>query len=575
LKKEIIILLAILVLPIIGFIATTSAQETITDLIALSPNKLNFYCKEGELSVTQKISLIGISDESTTVKFIPTDLYDNSSSNFLSFEPITLVTDFTRDSNPRRVSITLDVSDAKAGTYQGSIIVLASTPSKFNTTSIEVIAQITSEKPIISISQTATILLLFIPMGLALAWDDKWDNKLKFKAKYLLIAIFILEIISMAYLMYIETTYEPEYIFLETTIQDVIAMPFLIAGAILIWFMIRKKSLLNAELTLKKIYAIVFLGMLVAAVTIFAIVNSIFGDLTILSTVLLTPFFAHIIGYAKDKRDTDKESRKSANKLYNSGIETALKFLTDVLGETSNHYSSLKSKNYLPNGNLKRKKWDESSTKGLLPEIPLGYLAKYYSFVDLHNTYYSIAYKIQEAKKEIPPGSENICKNHKTLCDKILLKFNSFRMKYSELEETIFGYLTYTKWILCEEYLRPLDVDLQLPSRGLLNHLVDRGILLPSNFIKSKNLAYEVYGGKTELKTAINDLKSDLMEQIKSEIYNLTNRSIIRKELTSYFDKIYGELENSSSSLPHINKDLRDKPAKSPPLKIDSTLKIN
>ena len=124
--------------------------------------------------------------------------------------------------------------------------------------------------------------------------------------------------------------------------------------------------------------------------------------------------------------------------------------------------------------------------------------------------------------------------------------------------------------MLSEEYLKPLNISFEVPSRGLLTHLIKCGQLTPNDFYITKENKYQ---DLKKLEEDINSLKDFLMEQITCTIYDPAIRSTIKREMSTCFNTVYDELDKLVKSLPHIDSNLRDKPSTSGKLEISGTIK--
>lgn len=490
--SEKVIFIALFLISLVNSIAVAAAQDSVPQLIALSANELNFYGEEGTTQLSRTLTIVGLAEEEVQVTLFPAELYDNSSGKNVS---IVAIESFSVRKNEEKIAnILLNTSRASAGTYQGAIIVTATTPENITTTTITVTAKIEIEKPLLSVSQLIVIVLFIIPMFFGLYWKDEWDKK---------------------------------------------------------WFVPKKRLV------------VVFLGIFVAAVFIGAMVTSIFGDLTILSSALIAPFIAYVISYVKDKRTERLEKEKASRKIRNTGIEKDIELIRNVMGETATHCASFRpnlyeenttpqEENNIPHGEneklpgseydafhrilynesglLSKKVWEKSRRQGMISDLPMLELEKYYDYIDLYNRYYSCAIKLTKVKKpsKISPNKFDF------------ERFEKFREQYAELEKVIFVYLSYILGLLSKTYLSPLKVEYRRVTRTLMKKLIDYEILDPNNHkhgIEKFKVKYEkepffvkfVEKKLNEFKKKEAELKEQSKEQSKGEVEKWDNNELEKK----------------------------------------------
>ena len=298
----------------------------------------------------------------------------------------------------------------------------------------------------------------------------------------------------------------------------------------------------------KRLLLLIF-GIIVSASFVLAIVTKVFGDLTLLSGVLITPFLAYVVYYIKDQREARQSCTKTATELRNKGLEKDLDFLKDILGEIAKHYASFNSNRFSEKGLLPTKKWDEYSTQGVIMELDAGRLAKYYGYAPVHDKYYKIAMKVAQ-----PPAPKHV---------NFITEFTALRSTYAELEKSVFAYLSYQIGLLCKTYLEPLEVEYPRLSRNFLEYLIDNQLLTFSEC---------GYSQKSDFDEGVKNLNQDLYKKVCSVICKPEKKSAIQAKITENFDTKYGSLENIG--LPSIPKDLEDV-AKEQKLKVDGSLNIN
>jgi len=293
----------------------------------------------------------------------------------------------------------------------------------------------------------------------------------------------------------------------------------------------------------KKRLLLAIFGILVSMSFLFAIITKIFGDLTLISTVLIAPFLAYIVYFVKDqrekrqenekaRRDYDNEQMKTAVGLRSKGLEKDLDFLKDILGELAKHYASFTSEHYCEKGLLPTKKWDDHSTQGVIMELDAGRLAKYYIYAPIHDKYYKVAMKVPEK----PTNAEHIL---------FIKDFKALRTTYAELEVNAFAYLSYQIGLLGKTYLEPLDIEYPRLSRKFVEYLVANQLL---TYLECE------YSNDNVFNEHVKALNSGLFKKAASVICKPEKKSAILAKITENFDNKYEELEKIS--LPSIPKDL-------------------
>jgi Ca2+/Na+ antiporter len=311
----------------------------------------------------------------------------------------------------------------------------------------------------------------------------------------------------------------------------------------------------------KKRVLLTIFGILVSGSFIFAIITKIFGDLTLISTVLIVPFLAYVVYFIKDQREQSQEEKKDQREerqeqiktavgLRSKGLEKDLDFLKDILGELAKHYASLTSKHYSEKGLLPTKKWDDQSTQGIIMDLDAGRLAKYYGYAPIHDEYYKIAMKIPEK----PTNPE-----HK----KFIKEFNALRTTYAKLEESAFAYLSYQMGLLGKTYLEPLDIEYPRLSRKFIEYLTANKLLT--------NLECG-YNDQNLFEDQVKALNAGLFKKVALIICKPEKKSVILAKITENFDNTYEKLEKTK--LPSAPADLVDT-TKEQKLKVEGALDIN
>jgi len=176
---------------------------------------------------------------------------------------------------------------------------------------------------------------------------------------------------------------------------------------------------------------------------------------------VVTPFLTYVISFVKDKRTERLEQEKASRKIRNDGIEKDIELLRSIMGEISTHCASFnphlyqkefefKKQNdstgkdprtalddcykilFNKSGILSRKVWDNSRKQGLVADLPILELEKYYDFLEFYNRYYSRALTLLTGNK-----NTNI-KPSEIETDKFdFASFQAFREAYADLEKVL------------------------------------------------------------------------------------------------------------------------------------------
>jgi hypothetical protein len=159
----------------------------------LSSNEITLYAEENGDSKSVDLTLVGLTaGDGVNVKIVATKLYDNSSGQDVSINPLGGDdTDFNlAQYKEKTITVTLDPSGDKAGTYEGVLMITApnnTAPTEILTTNIRLRAIIkgTGFWYNSNIIQAIFIVLAIVPMIIGLALPDKEYPKIKYsKASY-------------------------------------------------------------------------------------------------------------------------------------------------------------------------------------------------------------------------------------------------------------------------------------------------------------------------------------------------------------------------------------------------------
>ncbi|MBN1357222.1 hypothetical protein JW988_00475, partial [Candidatus Bathyarchaeota archaeon] len=383
-RKAPFLLIFVIIFLAIGSVAVTTAQDGVYPLLAISSSELDFYAEENGAPQTIELTLVGLAPgEGVDVKIVDAKLYDNSSEGDGVIVNISEdVFDLEQNEN-KSITLTFDPSGEKAGVYEGVLIITATNKTasaEILTTNIKLTAKIESA-PLWYKSVYAQILFVFgaiAPIFVGLAIPDKevpWEKPKRFKD----------------------------------------------------WLPDHKYS---------KRFWLVVLGAISVSFWLISIVSLSFTEPgTIINTVLVTPFLTYVISFVKDKRTERLEKEKASRTIRNTGIEKDIELLRSIIGEISTHCASFNPHLYQKefefetrtysigkhqttafdncykilfnkSGSLSRKVWDDSRKQGLVADLPILELEKYYDFIEFYNRYYSRALNLLTLKetKDIKPS---------------------------------------------------------------------------------------------------------------------------------------------------------------------------
>lgn len=513
-KSTLGLLTSIFIFLIAYTITVATAQDTVHPLLTLSSDQLTFHAKENGAPSSIDLTLVGLAPEDgVAVKIVNTKLYDNSSGESITITEITQ-TEFDLTKNDLNVvTVTLDPSGVKAGNYEGSLIITATnktTTAEILTTKIKVTAEIES----------------------AAFWYE-----------------------SDKQIMFIVGAIAPIFIGLLIPDKDV---P-------------KYKS---------KRFWLVVLGAISVSFWLVSIVTLSFKEPgTIINTVLVTPFLTYVISFVKDKRTERLEREKASREIRTKGIENDINLIRAIMGETATHCASFRphlyttitksatSNNPKPkqttdfdeyfeilfnkSGKLSREVWEKSCKQGIVADLPLLELEKYYDFLDIYNSYYSRAISLTKDNKP----------SEVALTDFDFEKFNKFREDYAELETVVFVYLSYILGHLSKTYLSPLKVEYRRVTRTLLLRLIEYGILKPDEYNEQIQCYIKYHSTNSDYINYLETRKQELGKQkfTDPETNKETFRFIIKKW---HFDaddieEIYGKIY-SRTNIPRVYRKVAD-----------------
>ena len=438
--KKALLLLAIVFFLLVGSITLANGQDSASSLITSSSTELNFYGKENALPSSRNLTFVGLTD-GVSVRLVASALYNNGSG-----ESVAIKLNVTQDPFPvpRNEPVPVNVafvSAAKAGTYEGTIIVIATSGENITTTILPVVATIQALNPWYYAGvQWGLIVIIGLLIFFALVFPE--DTEIRFK----------------------------------------------------------RRTVLSKKIWVVGLGIIVAIIWLVSLASF-----PFGDPSTVITTILITPFLAYAIGIVKDKRTERLEREKVSRTIRDEGIKKDIDLIRNLMGEMSTHCASFNPNfyeekmgkrpgfdarlRYQKTGLISREVWDKSCRQGFVADIHTLHLEKYYDVIPLYNQYYSHAmnrYKKNEYYKKNPKE------------DPFFKPFEEFRKKYSELQKVLFVYLSYILELYSKTTLAPMKLEFPRVTRTLLKRLIDYGVLEPFEFIdklsrfKKKELAKQL-----------------------------------------------------------------------------------
>jgi hypothetical protein len=158
--QKAVIVLAIILITFLAFIGEATAQASKSSssqsasppsLIAISAAQLSFYGQQGQGSIDRSINIVGLVNQPIDVTVFPVELVNNSTGTIIPPSDMQIANfSFTVSKNAlETVTISLKTAKAQVGTYQGTILVTASSSASNATVStISITAKIDIWKPL-------------------------------------------------------------------------------------------------------------------------------------------------------------------------------------------------------------------------------------------------------------------------------------------------------------------------------------------------------------------------------------------------------------------------------------------
>ena len=537
-----VLFLALIMIPLVGSMAAEAAQSSAASLVALSTTTLSFVGTQGQTHLNRTLTFVGIINQTVDVTLVPTDLYDNSTGKTISANDVR-ITPFTFSTlnNQTNVNISINTSEAKSGTYGGTILVTAaiynSTTRNLQTAAIQVNVSALIQPGIFLFAEPQVVIIVFIIILelIAYLYPDEWPGE-----TYIVVLFGFIITLSWASILLVYGLSPINNIL--TAIGTIAIIPFL--G----WVINDLNSKRTAQNDKEK-----------SARAIENEGNK--SDIDMIRNVLgeLETHYASFKPFPEE----DDESKKI------SSTDTKL-------------WKILYDESYV----LSRKVWDTSCKQGAMFDLPVLELGQYYNFVDIYNRYYSCAIELTKDKdtktKYIQPGT------------KVFLEaFEVFRSAYAELETVVYIHLSYYLGLILKTNLSPLPVEFPRVTRILLKKCIDYGVLnaskYPGNFkypefqdfpkyvrdrtlIEKYSLRKQLQASEgsinqieNELKTGVKpddfaneakkridvwDMSAAGLEDVFNEIYNRNKIPAFYKKVRDDFARKINELEQIVESLP-------------------------
>jgi hypothetical protein len=516
----------------------SEGEDCTSQLIALSTNELDYIGNENA-SLLRTLRVIGIGPGEVNVTLFRADLFDNSSGKTFPASRIGIVEkNFTLTQNQEKiVNITLNTLEGDEGTYRGVMVVTAiDIDNAINATSltIHVTANIQIEEKTglcVEFLRYRSISLILVLMGIACA------------------------------------------------IEKLVVPMDKLRG--------HKETI--------KLFVVVIFGILVAFIYVTILVNAEFGDLSsaiypAISTVIVAPFLGYVISYVNDQRKRWNEAIKNARETKNKGINKDIEIIRNLIGEFATHFASFKpnlfeeiipSSNqtntssstseivtsseilYPEGGLLSKKVWEENRRQGMISNLPMLELEKYYGFIELYNRYYSCAIELTKGKKH--EVKFTLSKDKKYVVDEItnddtqspilqfIKEFEKFRYDLAELETVLYVHLSYYLGLFSTSYLSPLRVEYPRVTRTLLYKLIDYKVLDSSNYLHKTDLTDDF---DNEFKEIIKKwrLNAQQVRAIIKDIYHEDKIQLFLREVEPDFKTKYLQVKKSIGTLPSLHE---------------------
>jgi hypothetical protein len=540
-KKALTIFGLLLIFAIVGPIAVATAQDTLYPLLTLSSNELTFYAKENGDRSQISLTLVGLAaGDGVNVRIVAAKLYDNSSEEVISNIEISDTVFDLKQNNNKTVTVTLDPSVIKAGTYEGVLIITATnktSSAEILTTNIKITAKIEGAA---FWYKSEYIQIMFVvgaiaPIFAGLLWPDK--DTPRYLSKRFWIVVFGAISVSFWLVSIISLSFKEP----GTIINTVLVTPFL--TYVISFVKDKRTERLELEKASRDIRA-----------------KGIENDINLIRAIMgetathCASFKPHLY------KPVEKQTQKPTN--------PPPKQTTD--------FDEFRKILFIESGVLNRKVWAESCKQGQVADLPLLELEQYYDFLDTYNRNYSRAIKLTKDNK--PSQVE--------LKDFNFEIFDGFRKAYAELETVVFVYLSYILGHLTKAYLSPLKVEYRRISRTLLLRLVKYGILKPEDYKKQLECFIAYHGKDTDYQSYLEARKKELdkkdftatenetetlryiikkwhfdaddIEEIYEEIYKREKIPRIYRKIADDFEDKYVLLKNIAAGLPPITDELEE-----------------
>jgi hypothetical protein len=396
--------------------------------ISLSSTKLEFIGNENGALPSRSFTIYSLLDSPVKVEMHENELYDNNTGAIISEERV--IIDKTgvfsvSNSQPEKINLDIDSQNVDAGVYFGTIIVTATSENGTTTVSkVDVTATIKALPDTSLLSfQNIAILAIFVLSGFGWIYREKWAQ--------------------------IEVK--------------------------------------GYKIFVSKPYLVIIIALVVSYIWVYVLISEVFVDFyEAVATFAIAPYLTYTAAYLTEKRAQRIDKEKTSLTVRNEGLKEDINLIRDILGELTTHFASFTPDYYLDNpadprtknakllfsegnGKLSRAVWDKSTKQGMIANITVLEIEKYYEFIELHNQYYSCARFI----------SDNMSKEtfEEIIDTPFFAKFGEFREKYGKLENVLFLNLSYYLGLFNKTNLAPLNMEYPRFTRTLLKALVDYEII--------------------------------------------------------------------------------------------------
>ena len=487
----------LLTFAILASVPAAVSLASFSDFAVLSTNSLTMVGKVGDQHLLTTINMVGVANESVNVRLFSGELRDNTTGNIIPAAQMKFGQNGfdLGTAEEKAVDVNVTISGAMEGTYQGAIIILASLPSgQLSQSNIGVTVKIATDKSLFSpfSASFGLLILLIVVLIIVLVLGLKGESKGKTFKQF--------------------------------------------------------KWLERLRFKWGKSILIILLGVFAVYVWIYMLSTYTLGELSsAIATLIVVPLVTFVIAYVNERRTNSNRKADTSREIQSKAIEKDIESIRNILGELATHFASFKpnlyeesqSQTFTPllkamyhkDGIIARKVWNDFCKQGMMADLPVLELEKYYDFVNTYNLFYAYALtktakmnqgdfelvtkkplspeekaKLDAAEKKKADEEE---KKQKTLDKPFFDAFEEFRGKYADCETVLFVNLTFYLGLYTKTYLYEEKVEYPRVTRTLLKKLVDYKILVDDDFAET----YE----DTRAKDVLNDFEKRYPAMFTSE----------------------------------------------------------